>query len=200
MNLLLNRAPRSVEIGGIEYQIDADFRNFIKFEGLMFDPAISDNLRGALALRLFYPKVPTDIAHAFEKIVWLYACGEEPKKPRSCGCSCKKIYSYEHDSGYIFAAFLADYKIDLEAVNYLHWWKFRALFDSLRPENMVVKIMGWRSADTRSMKGEQKKYYERMKRLYALPVPRCEAEKLDAVNAALLNGGEVSGVLKQLKK
>ncbi|MCI1966861.1 MAG: bacteriophage Gp15 family protein [Oscillospiraceae bacterium] len=200
MNLLLDRAPGFVEIGGTEYPIDADFRNCIKFESLMFDPDVPDELRGILALRLFYPKVPPDIPAAFEKIVWFYGCGEEAKKGNPGRSGGKRIYSYEHDGGYIFAAFLSDYGIDLESVKFLHWWKFRALFDSLRPENMMVKIMGFRAADTRKMRGEQKKYYLKMQRRYALPRPRGEQEKLDEIDSALLRGGNVSGVLNRLGK
>lgn len=200
MNLLLDHAPESVEINDIEYQIDADFRNCIKFEQLMFDTEISDDMRGILALRLFYPEIPPNIAEAFKKIIWLYGCGEETTRSKFGKGNGKKVYSYEHDGGYIFAAFLADYGIDLESINYLHWWKFHALFNSLRPENTIVKIMGYRAADIRKLKGEQKNFYRDMQRLYALPKPRDETEKLDEINDALLNGGDISGVLEQLKR
>lgn len=199
MNLLLDCAPEFVEINGVEYEIDADFRNCIKFEQLMFDPDISDNLRGTLALRLFYPNIPPDTAAAFEKIIWLYSCGEKAKQGISGGKSGKKVYSYEEDGGYIFAAFLADYKIDLEAVEHLHWWKFRAMFDSLRSENMICKIMEYRTADISKMKDEQKQFYQDMKKLYALPAPRDETEKLDEINDVLMNDGNVSKVLNKLQ-
>lgn len=195
MNLLLYRAPESVEIDGVEYKIDADFRNCIKFEQLMFDPDVSDGLRGSLVLRLFYPEIPPDAAAAFEKIMWFYSCGEEQKQSHSGGNGGRKILDYEYDGGYIFAAFLADYGIDLEAVDFLHWWKFKALLNSLRPENIICKIMEYRSADIKQMKGEQKSFYQKMQRLYALPLPRDEVEKLDEIKSALLNGGDLSGVL-----
>ena len=201
MNLLLDRAPESIEIDGIEYAIDADYRNCIKFESLMFDPEISDDLRAMLALRLFYPEIPPDVPEALNKIIWFYGCGKESNKSSSVGGNGgKRICSYEYDGGYIYAAFLVDYSIDLEAIDYLHWWKFRALFDSLRPENLICKIMEYRSADIGRLKGEQRKFYQQMKRIYALPVPRDEAEKLDAISDALMNGADVSEVLEQLKR
>lgn len=195
MNLLLNLAPQSVEIGGHSYEFDADFRNCIKFESLMFDPEIDEDSRGAFALDLFYPQIPEDIPAAFQGIIQFYATGQKDEK-RSGSGSQKRIYSFEYDADYIFAAFMADYGIDLNEIDFLHWWKFRALFAGLKPDNLICKIMEYRSADTKSMKGEQKKFYEKMQRQYALPRPKAEQDKLNEISAALMNGGNVSEVLK----
>lgn len=198
MNLLLEPAPADVEISGKTYRLDADYRNAIKFEELMLDPEVPDEARGMLALRLFYPVIPDDVSAAFEKIVWFYAGGEDPQQRRrgSAGASAgKRVYSYEHDSAYIYAAFLADYGIDLESIDFLHWWKFRALFESLREDNLICRIMGYRSADLSKLKGEQRKHYQEMQRFYALPRPRDEQEKLDKINDILLNGGDIASAL-----
>ena len=42
MNLLLDRPPTQVEIGGLFYDIDADFRTGIAFEMLMQDDEFTD--------------------------------------------------------------------------------------------------------------------------------------------------------------
>lgn len=59
----------------------------------------------------------------------------------------------------------------------LHWYKFRTLFVGLKEDNVMTKIMKYRSADTSKMDGEEKKYYERMKKLYKLP---CKEEEREA--------------------
>ena len=194
MNLLTEIAPLSVEIAGREYEIDADFRNCIRFEQLMFDPTVDDNMRGNLALNLFYPEIPQDIPAAFQKILWLYSAGQAQQKASGNGKQ-KRIYSFEHDADYIFAAFMADYGIDLNAVEFLHWWKFRALFVGLKPDNLICKIMEFRAADLNQLKGEQKKFYQKMQRQYALPIPQAEQEKCDKVAEALMQGGNISEVL-----
>ena len=196
MNLLLYRVPQSVVSGGHSYEFDADFRNCIKFENLMFDPEIDDDSRGALALNLFYPVIPGDISAAFQEIIWFYAA-EQKEASHSGSGSQKRIYSFEHDADYIFAAFMADYRIDLNEIGFLHWWKFRALFAGLKPDNLICKIMEYRSADTKSMKGEQKKFYEKMQRQYALPLPKAEQDKLNEISDALMHGGNVSEVLRK---
>lgn len=193
MNLLLEGAPASVEIDGTEYALDADYRNAIKFELLMLDSTVPEEARGLLALRLFFPEIPSNLQEAFDRLVWFYRCGEEPQKASSKAGKGARIYSYEHDGGYIYAAFLDAYGIDLEEVSFLHWWKFRALFESLSEDATICRIMSFRAADTSKMKGEQRKYYQDMKRRYALPLPRDEQEKLDAISEALL-GGDLAAV------
>lgn len=79
---------------------------------------------------------------------------------------------------------------------HLHWWKFKALFDALKPDNTICKIMEWRGADTKKMKGEQKIFYQRMQRLYALPRPREEREVLDEITQALIDGRNLPGTLE----
>ena len=56
--------------------------------------------------------------------------------------------------------------------------------------------MGYRSIDiTSKMSNEQKQFYRKMKKQFAIPLPQPEREKLNAIEQALLNGGDVSKVL-----
>jgi hypothetical protein len=160
---------------------------------------VPDEVRGTLALHLFYPVIPDNIEAAFDRLLWLYTCGELPRKASGKGGPTKRIYDYDHDGGYIYAAFLAAYGIDLEVVDFLHWWKFRAMFDSLPDTAHICKIMEYRAADTRKLKGEQRKFYQDMKRLYALPVSRGEQEKLNTISAALLGNGDLADALNHGK-
>lgn len=197
MSLLTEKAPLSVEIGGQDYEFDADFRNCIRFEQLMFDPAVPEDLRGVLALNLFYPEIPPDLPEAINKILWVYSAAQEDnRKPRHSGRQ-KRIYSLEHDADYIFAAFMADYRIDLNEIEFLHWWKFRALFSGLKPDNLICKIMEYRAADLSKLKGEQKKHYQQMQKQYALPIPKAEQEKCDAIAELLMQCGDVSAIIKK---
>ncbi|EAC3642416.1 hypothetical protein GU65_15120 [Listeria monocytogenes] len=66
-------------------------------------------------------------------------------------------YSLTQDSDYIFASFLQDYNIDLiEVRGKLHWYKFRALFESLRDDTAIKSIMSIRQAELPSGKGTEK--------------------------------------------
>lgn len=80
----------------------------------------------------------------------------------------------------------------------MHWWKFRALFNSLPKDCEFMRAMEYRSIDiTDNMSKEQKDFYRKMKRLYALPLPQGEDNRRAAIENALLNGGDVAGVLER---
>lgn len=195
MNLLLDLAPQSVEIGGHSYEFDADFRNFIKLELLFDEEDLPDEARLWMALNLFYPKIPDDYIAAMQKVINIYSYAANEKSKSSGSGSQMRIYSFEYDADYIFAAFMADYRIDLNEIDFLHWWKFRALFAGLKPDNLICKIMECRATDTKSMKGDQKRAVEKMQRQYALPRPKAEQDKLDEISDVLMRGGNVSEVL-----
>lgn len=195
MSLLTDIAPESVMIDGTRYEIDADFRNCIKFEELLRDPDLNNEEKFVLALNLFYPKIPENAQAAFEKILWFYSANAQVEK--SAGTpSRKKIYSLNHDADYIFAAFLADYGIDLNSISYLHWWKFLALFAGLKPDNLMCKIMEFRATNTSELKGKEKKHYEKMQKIYAIPESRGDTERNNAIAEALMAGENIDALLR----
>lgn len=200
MNLLIDLVITSVDIDGMKYEINSDFRTSILFELLMQDNSIRDEDKINMALKLYYNKIPCKKyqKEAIEKILWFYKCGKDiiKSKGNGKGKSVNQIYSFEHDDDYIYAAFMDQYGIDLQDIKYLHWWKFKAMFKSLKQDNEIVKIMGYRSMDLSKIKDkEQKAYYKKMKELYKIPIPKDEEEKLKEINEALANGNDVSNLL-----
>lgn len=183
MNILIDEVPEYVEIDGIEYKINTDFRIGIMFELLIQDNTLTDMEKVEIALNLYYPEIPHDPIQALEKILWFYRCGKEydaesPQEGTEGTTQQQAIYSFEHDAEYIYAAFLDQYGIDLQDIEHLHWWKFRALFKGLKEDNLIVKIMGYRSIKIDdNMTEAEKKFYRRMKRIYTLPDDRTQEEK-----------------------
>ncbi|MGJ0843304.1 bacteriophage Gp15 family protein [Clostridium tertium] len=193
MNILVDLLPTEIEIDNKKYEINSDFRTSILFELLMQDRSIGEEDKIFMALQLYYPIIPQNINLAIEKMLWFYRCGKDITKSKGNGKgkSGTQIYSFEHDDDYIYAAFIDQYNIDLQDIEYLHWWKFKAMFKSLKEDNEIVKIMGYRSVDLSKFKDkEQKVYYKQMKELYKLPdnISNSEKEKLKEIEEALLNG------------
>lgn len=198
MNLLIDSLPNKIWIDNKEYPIRWDFRVGILYELLMLDEDVEGAEKPLLALHLFYPEIPKDWKMALEGIQWFYRAGEAEKKSHKKRSHRKqeRIYSFEHDASFIYSAFLEQYGMDLTQEKQLHWWKFRALFQGLREDITICKIMGYRSMEiNESMGKEQKEFYRRMKALYRLPSSKGEEEKLSAIEAALLSGGDLSGLL-----
>ncbi|WP_195337068.1 bacteriophage Gp15 family protein [Paraclostridium bifermentans] len=202
MNILVDLLPTSVNIDAKKYEINSDFRTSILFELLIQDSSIDYKNKIYMALKLYYPVIPKNINEAIENILWLYKCGKDTATSKGTvqgtvkGKGVSQIYSFEHDDDYIYAAFIHQYNIDLQDIEYLHWWKFKAMFKSLKEDNMIVKIMKYRSMDLSKIKEkEQKSYYKKMKELYKIPIHQDEQEKLDEITNALLNGDDLSKIL-----
>ena len=191
MNLLLDRPPTQIEVGGLFYEIDADFRTGIAFELLMLDEDFTETEKAARAMELYFPQIPDDEEEAMEKILWFYLCGREEtnQEEKETEPAPKNIvYSYEYDAGSIYAAFLSQYGMDLVEIPFLHWWKFKALFHALDENLEFMKIMRYRAVDITKVPKEQKDFYRKMKQLYALPDNRTEEEKEQDFISSLSEG------------
>lgn len=197
-NILLDILPETVDIDGIEYRINSDFRISILFELLMQDDELGKCQKLVQGLRLYYPEIPHNVTMAVDKMIWFYRCGKETGNGGHGSGSgrAKQIYSFEYDDDYIYAAFLEQYGIDLQDIEELHWWKFRALFRGLSEDTEFVKIMGYRSVKiTSKMSKEQREFYKKMQSIHALPITDAERKADELLTEALLNGGDITGLV-----
>lgn len=204
MNIILDSLPETVFIDNKEYPINSDFRTSILYEIMMQDTSLSDEKKVLKALELYYPKIPYDINAAIDNLIWFYNCGKrtevkkaiEEEKEDEYDTNQKIVYSFEYDADYIYAAYLSQYNIDLEKIENLHWWKFRAMFNGLDEKCEFVKIMGYRSVKINNkMSKREKEFYRKMKRIYALPVSDDVQERHDAITKALMNGEDLTGLI-----
>lgn len=179
-NLLLDRLPQYTNSG---LKLRTDFRESIKFELLMQDTKLDEQTKVMQALKLYYYDVSKieNLKEAVEDILWFYSCGKKEQKvdeKKSEEKNNKQIYSYEFDDEYIYSAFMEQYKIDLNSIKYLHWWKFKALLNSLNENTQFVKIMGYRSIDLSKIKDkDMKANYKKLKKQYDLPDMRTTEQK-----------------------
>lgn len=190
MNLLLDKLPVSLTIDNHIFAIKTNFRDWIRFETVMLNVE-STNQERALLLSEILIDVPSDINKAIEQLIWFYQCGknEEGKKGKS---SAKKVYDYEVDQFLIHTAFIQYYKIDLNEIEYLHWWNFRQMFLELPDDSKVKKAMMYRTVNiNQKMSKEQRQFYAEMKRLYALPDHRTEKQKANSIGSILAQGMKV---------
>ena len=200
MNILIDdiEYPDQAVVNGKRYEIRINSRTSILFELLMQDSSLDARTKVWKGLNLYFPVIPDDLGAAVDAALWFYRCGREEtalQKRMAERKGKKQIYSFEYDAGRIYAAFLLTYKIDLQDVEYMHWWRFRYLFDSLPKDCEFVRAMEYRSVDIDKIPEGQKEWYRKMKRTYALPLSKEEDDRQTAIENALLNGGDLSGVL-----
>lgn len=176
MNMLTEPLPTTLHVGNEDIPIDTDFRTFICYENAMAATDLSAQEKLEIALLLFFGDraASVDVETAIPPMLEFARCGkpqERRPQPPGSGRFFIKAYDYEHDAGYIYAAFMAQYRIDLCDIPYLHWWKFRALLESLTEEHVFTKIMGYRTMEIDpKLPKKQRDFYTKMKKMYALPI------------------------------
>lgn len=175
MSILTKKLPDTVTVDGKQYIINTDFRIWIQFSELAFSTQ-SDISALAQIFTLVFEELPPNIRLSVEALINFYSFQKENASALAKKTT-KKVFDYSSDAGYIYAAFLQQYGIDLTSVN-MHWWTFKTLFDSISEETHFGKILQYRCIDISQIKDkEMKKFYQKMKQAYALPDSRTEAEK-----------------------
>ena len=193
-NLLIDTLPDTVEVDGRAFPIRSDFRISIMFELMIADKELSSKQKLEQMLTLYYEEeIPKDLDEAVEQILDFYACGKQRKKKDSNATKRKGItspvYSFEYDDGMIFAAFYDQYGIDLNDIEYLHWWKFKAMFDALKADNEIVKIMSYRATDLATIKDKhERSRIAKLQAIHAIPNNMSFDEKVSAAGA-IFGGG-----------
>lgn len=177
--LLFGDLPREVRIGEGRVAINWGFRAMILVEMCMYDDQLDDSSKLLHALNIFFRGViPSDMDAAMEALLWFHRgggeeCSAESKKTGAPMRKQKRAYDFAQDSGYIFAAFLSQYGLNLSKIcnENLHWWEFKAMFESLGEDLKISQIMYYRTADTNGMSKSQVKFINRMRQLYAIRGP-----------------------------
>lgn len=185
MNILTDALPCELVICGQNCHIKSDFKTWIKVSCLL-EKNMKDPVSGLVdVFALIFETLPPRFEEAIIAIMDFY----NPRKAASAAIGEKRknrIYDFEYDADLIYAAFLQQYRIDL-CTEKLHWWQFKALFDSLTEETQFVKVMQYRSVELSTVTDKkQKQFYHKMKRLYRLPDNRTEEEKEQAIVDAFI--------------
>ncbi len=185
MSILTETPPGTVEIGGQSCPIRTDFKVWIQFAKLAEENDMGTPDRLVQIIKLVYGYLPPRLDEAVSALLWFYGAGHKPKPGTTKTDAQERIFDYEADAEYIYAAFLTQYNIDLSTAS-LHWWKFKALMSALDESTQFMKILGYRSVELSKIKDkEQRGFYRRMQKMYALPDMRTDEEKDVAVVDAL---------------
>jgi hypothetical protein len=181
MNILFDPLPYRVEVGGVAYQIETDFRAGLEF-ALMIEKGEQNAYK---LLTPFFSRIPPDIAGAFEAVVFFHFRGNMPetnekqKKEKPC-------YSYEVDADAIFADFWQFYNIDLTTER-LHWYVFLSLLEGLPEESSFKKRIYYRTCNLKDLpKKERERIVNIRKRIAIEQEERGGKMTLEERNAQML--------------
>lgn len=145
---MYSKLPRSVTIKNERFIINTDFRIFITFEEEMTQ-GIDTKKATNKALMNFYPAFSLIVEkgllnEAVDKFIWFYKCGknEQPKSTSGKSGSKKEAYRYSYDDLLIWGTY-KQLGYDL-TTDYIHWWKFRAIWLTIPDNYEFSKIKGYR--------------------------------------------------------
>lgn len=140
MNILTEALPDTVEIDGMEYPINTDYRAALRVILAFEDGALTDYERQVILLTNLYPDVPPNLSVALEKARLFLNGGDMLGADQS---PSPRVYSFSRDANLIFAAFRQTHGIDLQQAR-LHWWEFLALFLDLGQDTTFCQLVGLR--------------------------------------------------------
>ena len=161
INVLIDKLPTKTIIDGKEYNLKTDFRNCLKAIMAFEDEELTGSEKAVIMLELLYEEIPENLDEAVKKAILFLDCGEQDEdKKVGSQKSSNRLYSFSKDAKYIYSAIKQTHGIDLENVEYLHWWKFVYLFLDLNPDCFFCKIMDLRNKKRKgTLSKEEKKVY-----------------------------------------
>lgn len=193
---LSNPDPLPTEFHG--FRLNTGHRTILRIIRMLRDPEIAEKDRPGILSRMFFAdgKRPgrSGTLMAFG---WFVTCGNTDRDENTEGA---RDLDYEQDAQEIYAAFRQVYGIDLLETE-LHWWQFSALLGGcFACDNALSAKVRLRHIDDNDSK--RKAARDRAKRAAELKEQhsRTDIELHDQLQNALKFGGDISGIIEQMKQ
>lgn len=152
----MNNYPTYLEIDGVRYNINTDFRYAIECNRIAEDNTINDYERSLGIICTLFGVDALDNPSHYEKLLKgaekYLLCGEKKQVDNNE----KPNMDYIQDMDLIETSFFSDYGIELENKE-IHWWKFNKLINGLSNSEMgnsciLNRVRNLRSIDLTEIK------------------------------------------------
>lgn len=169
MNLFYEELPTSVMISGKPARIRTDFRDYISLLDMLKDKDIKPVDKLLILNEYFLDDIEMSQAAIGALCDFMSADFSEGEASQAGTGKQKNLFSFSIDFPYILSAFLRDYGIDLINIKYMHWWKFRMLFDGLSEDNEIKKRIMYRGINLSEIKDtEERKRIRKIQKVIEL--------------------------------
>ena len=129
--------PQTATIGGVEYQLNTDYRDVLEIIEYLNDPENPEYLRWQIAVALFYDceEFPEEhLQEAMEYLAAFIACDDTPS------ALSPKLLDWEQDAQIIVADVNKVAGTEIRAVPYLHWWTFLSYFRAIGEGQLLTLV------------------------------------------------------------
>lgn len=190
-NILLDPLPEAWASGsGEEYAIETDFRIGIQICMIQDDPELNRQEKAEETLKLlFVDEIPGSVQEVEECIAFFlngwFRDNESSKKEH------KRLMDFDVDQWRIYSAFKQQYGIELDDVEYMHFWKFMGMLSSLN-DCTYTRVIDIRQREIKPKMGkEERKSLEEAKEIYGLEQNRSAEEREENENVYDFLGGNL---------
>ena len=167
--------PQTAEIGGVEYQLNTDYRDVLEIIGYLNDPEYPEILRWQIAVALFLDceEFPEEhLQEAMDYLAAFIACDDTPSAPGP------KLLDWEQDAQTIVADVNKVAGTEIRAVPYLHWWTFLSFFRAIGEGQLLTLVSIREKLRTgKPLEKWEQEYYRENKALIDLKRPESRQEQ-----------------------
>lgn len=172
MNLFYEDYPEHIIVNKKKIRIITDFREYIRLHDALTDETLSEYDKYFIICEYFLDKCIVD-EKAIEALTDFMSMKEIEHAGIGESKQTRQVYSFSVDFPYILSAFMDVYGINLQTVKYMHWWKFRTLFDGLPDSTEIKQRIMYRSIDLAKIRDkEERKRIRRIQLAIRLPNQR----------------------------
>ncbi|HBF68655.1 MAG TPA: hypothetical protein DDW20_05005 [Firmicutes bacterium] len=168
MNVLTDKFPTKIKVNNKVLKINSDFRNCIKIIEAFEDDDLFDEEKYLILIRRLYidEVKEEDLEQAIIKGIKFLDLGEENENNEE---NVKRLYSFSKDDSYIYTGIRQSHNIDLNSIEYLHWWNFVYLFLDIGQDCMFNQLVYYRKRKNEGkLTKDEKKVYISMRKILDL--------------------------------
>lgn len=178
---MIGLLPTSLDVGGISYPIETDYRNILVFLAACSDPDLNPAEKLEVLMQRLYrdgfDRIPQkNMEEAVLQAKWFVDCGQESDDRRTT----KKMMDWEQDEPILFPAINKVAGLETRMAPYIHWWTFSGYFMEIEEGTFSV-VLGIRQKKSKGKKLEkwEQEFYRNNKRLCDLRKRYTEEEQAE---------------------
>lgn len=137
--------PQYAEIDGVKYKINTDYRVALACLNAINDEEITDIERAIVVIALLFGEdveIP-NMEEALKKASYYLCCGNSAKKHENK----EIVMDFNQDEEYIRTSIRTDYGINMNEIEYMHWWEYNELIHGLTEKCILSKVINIRTMD-----------------------------------------------------
>jgi hypothetical protein len=190
---MLGQLPKTLEINGVEYAINTDYRNILQIFTAYNADELSDREKVYICMRRLFvdlPRLPRgDFEEAYRAAIRFIECNVHDDKPSP------KVVNWEKDEQLIFPAINKVAGMEVRAVPYMHWWTFLGYFQAIDREDIwgFILTIRQKKAKHKPLEKHEKEFYNANRDLCQVEFAESKETAEDAladIFQSLLKGGD----------